>query len=243
MYIHEEDVHNTRAAELVIPVIYKYFQPGSVLDVGCGIGTWLYVFNKTQQAKVKGIDGDYVDKALLSKYLSAENFVAADLSKPFDLQQKFDLAMSLEVAEHLPEASAKNFVGSIVKHSDLVIFSAAIPEQIGQNHINEQWPSYWVDIFASYGYKAYDLIRPEIWNLKDVDVWYKQNILVYSKHPLPYPEASMPNVIHPELWDSKNKKIVSYQQQLERIKLGKVGLLFPLKNLFQSLLRFGKKSK
>ncbi|WP_435201864.1 hypothetical protein [Qipengyuania sp. 902] len=57
------------------------------------------------------------------------DFLPQDLSQPFDLAQRFDLVQTLEVAEHLPETSARDFVASIARHGDIVLFSAAVPGQ------------------------------------------------------------------------------------------------------------------
>jgi 2-polyprenyl-3-methyl-5-hydroxy-6-metoxy-1,4-benzoquinol methylase len=72
----------------------------SLVDVGCGIGTWLAEFEAAGIADVTGVDGDYVDRARL--LIDRARFEPRDLSRPFELDRKFDLAMSLEVAEHLP---------------------------------------------------------------------------------------------------------------------------------------------
>lgn len=242
MYIHTEKAHNTRAAEKVVPLICELFKPESVLDVGCGIGTWLHVFQQNGVTDVVGVDGDYVDRGLLEKHIDSKYFVARDLSKPFHLQRRFDIAISFEVAEHLPPESAEGFAASIAEHADIVIFSAAIPHQVGQNHLNEQWQSYWAAKFKNLGYDAYDLIRPKIWHQADVDMWYKQNILVYSKKALPFPKAEMVDLIHPDFWELKNRNLHSYDSMLSRIRNGKAGIGFHSKTLFRSVLRAGKKS-
>lgn len=241
MYVHTEDVHNTRAASQVVPYLMDTFRPSSVLDVGCGTGTWLKVFSQHHVQTLQGVDGDYIDMSKL--VIPAEWLQKHDLTKPLDLQRKFDLVISFEVAEHLPEQYAQTFVDTLTRHSDLVVFSAAIPGQVGQNHFNEQWQSYWVKLFAAKGYHCYDIIRPLFWNNKDVDLWYRQNILVYSKKELHFDEAVLLDLIHPALWQMRNEKIASYELQLKRIKEGKVGLFFPLKSFFRSLMRLGAKSK
>jgi 2-polyprenyl-3-methyl-5-hydroxy-6-metoxy-1,4-benzoquinol methylase len=65
------------------------------------------------------------------------------LIQPLDLEKEFDLVVSLEVAEHLPASAADQFVNTLVKHGKKILFSAAIPGQGGQDHLNEQWPDYW----------------------------------------------------------------------------------------------------
>lgn len=242
-YLHEESVHNTKSAEIIVPEIIKLLKFDSVLDVGCGIGTWLHVFNQKGIKDFLGIDGDFLDRELLSKYISADQFKSVDLEKPFDLGRKFDLAISLEVAEHLNEASADNFVDSICRHADTVIFSAAIPGQGGQNHINEQWPSYWIKKFEDRGYLVYDMLRPIIWTSNEIEPWYKQNILVFSKNRLIVNQNHQFDIVHPQYWHQVNKNLENYERRLGRIKSGKVGFWFYFKSLIKSFKYLGINQK
>ena len=88
-----------------------------------------------------GVDGPYVDRCKL--LIDAGDFHAADLAAPIDLGRQFDLVQSLEVAEHLPAAKAEQFVETLTAHGSRILFSAAVPGQGGENHINEQLPDYW----------------------------------------------------------------------------------------------------
>jgi SAM-dependent methyltransferase len=241
-YTHEEKVHNTKAASIVVPVIMEKLKPTTVLDVGCGIGTWLSEFTK-HNVQVKGIDGDYVNKELLEKYLDIKDFIIRDLSNPFDIEQKFDLVISLEVAEHLPESSADDFIESLARHGNNILFSAAVPNQDGQNHLNEQWQSYWVRKFQQRGYKVYDWLRPLIWENSDVDFWYRQNVLFFSKADWPLLTPVLTNIILPEYWSHKCKRYGHYKNQVQRIRDGKVGFFFYVKGLFRSLKYAGRKIK
>ena len=91
----------------------------------------------------------------------------------------YDLAISLEVAEHLPESSAENFITSLCEASDIVLFSAAVKGQGGVGHVNEQFLSYWQKIFSNKGYKMLDIIRPEIWNNQKIPPYYRQNATIF----------------------------------------------------------------
>ena len=179
-YLHNEAVHNFKAPNEIVPFVINLLNPKSVVDIGCGIGTWLAIFKEHGVQKILGLDGSFVDKKLLK--IHETSFKEVDLEKSFELENKFDLAISLEVAEHISFENSDVFIKSICNLSDLVIFSAAIPNQGGQNHINEQPPMFWIQKFELKGYKAYDVIRPVFWNNVDVDWWYKQNIFIFSKN-------------------------------------------------------------
>jgi len=167
-----------RSAMVVLPLLAKWFSPGSVLDVGCGTGAWLSVWRELGVTDCLGIDGHVMIDALI---ISEDQFKRVNLDRPFALGRHFDLVMSLEVAEHLDASSADLFVSSIASHSDLILFSAAIPGQGGVGHINCQWPTYWSHRFATHGFEAFDPIRPTIWENEEVMPWYRQNTLLYAR--------------------------------------------------------------
>jgi SAM-dependent methyltransferase len=151
----------------------------SAVDVGCGVGTWLSVLLEKGISDVLGVDGDWVEPDLL--VIPKNCFQQIELDKEdVCLPHKYDLAISLEVGEHLPPERAKHFVRSLTELSDCVLFSAAIPFQRGKGHVNEQWPSYWINLFGDFGYTAHDFIRPMIWYDAQIPFWYRQNILVFA---------------------------------------------------------------
>ncbi len=162
-------------------------QPRSVIDVGCGIGTWLSVFKECGVEDVWGIDGDYVDRRMLE--IPEPNFIPFDLRRPFRIDREYDLAVSLEVGEHLPEQSAKQFVDSLARLAPVILFSSAIPFQGGTHHVNEQWPDYWVGLFREKGFVSLDCLRRRIWHNKDVAWYLAQNsfLVVRAEHLEKYP--------------------------------------------------------
>jgi SAM-dependent methyltransferase len=150
----------------------------SVVDFGCGQGAWLRAWSEAG-ASVTGLDGPYVDRARL--LIEQDDFHPADLAQPIDLGQQFDLVQSLEVAEHLPASRARTFVETLVAHGPLVLFSAAVPGQGGENHINEQPLSYWRALFRARGYAAIDYLRPLIVGDVGIEHWYRYNMLLYAR--------------------------------------------------------------
>jgi SAM-dependent methyltransferase len=168
-----------RSAQVVAPLVLQLIQPKSIVDVGCGDGTWLSVFRELGVADVVGLDGDYVDRRQLQ--IPQEQFRATNLFEPFGLSRTFDLAVSLEVAEHLPPQSAESFVACLSKLAPAVLFSAAIPLQGGTQHLNEQWPDYWVALFKAHNYIPVDCIRGKIWRNELVEWHYAQNTLIFVR--------------------------------------------------------------
>jgi SAM-dependent methyltransferase len=163
-----------RSADAIVPVVIDLVRPRSVVDIGCGTGTWLAAFRRHGVPDVFGIDGDWVPRDRLE--IPREQFAPHDLSQPLDLGRRFDLAICLEVAEHLPAASADALVALLTRHAPVVLFSAAIPGQGGTGHVNEQWPGYWLDRFAQRDYLAVDCLRPRFWNDDRVEGCYAQNM-------------------------------------------------------------------
>lgn len=200
------------SAREIIPLLLDLLQPilpKSVVDVGCGTGSWLAAFQKLGIADCLGIDGDYVDRTILQ--IPLNQFQSADLKQPLQINRKFDLAISLEVAEHLPATCAENFVNSLTQLAPVILFSAAIPFQGGVEHVNEQWPEYWVYYFQKKGYAVIDCLRKKIWNNDKVEPWYAQNILIFVKQEyLPgYPrlvneyqntELNQLAIVHPKIY-------------------------------------------
>ena len=170
------------SAEVIVPLVLQLIPVRSVVDVGCGDGTWLSVFRKLGVEDILGIDGDYVTSDLLQ--IPQDRFRAVDLTKPFSLGRVFDLAISLEVAEHLPADCASVFVECLTHQAPLVVFSAAIPMQGGNHHINEQWPDKWAELFREHGYAPVDCIRKRVWQNDSVEFWYAQNTLLFVKASL-----------------------------------------------------------
>jgi hypothetical protein len=170
-----------RSARVFAGLIAAIFTPKSVVDFGCGRGTWLKAFKEIGATTLVGFDGEWNSQANMIE--GSIVFNACDLNKgaPGDRGEKFELAISLEVAEHLEPSSAGTVVQSLVSLSDVVLFSAAFPGQGGTNHINEQPHSYWARLFATHNYVPFDVFRPVVWGDTRVRSWYRRNAFLYVR--------------------------------------------------------------
>lgn len=168
-----------RSARAIVPQIVCLLSPKSMLDVGCGAGAWCHEWERNGLSDILGIDGEYVDRSKL--LIHESKFRAEDLSSTVRLGRKFDLVVSLEVAEHISAQCSDTFIKNLVSHGDFVLFSAAVPGQGGEFHVNEQPLEYWREKFYRFGFECFDPIRPLLANNKDVEPWYKYNTLLYVR--------------------------------------------------------------
>ena len=208
---------NEFAAEAISKLVTELLQPGSVCDVGCGEGVWLRAYQRHGVSKVLGVDGGYVDRSRLR--IDPSLFLARDLSRSLDIPGRFELVQSIEVAEHLPQARASQFVECLATLGERVLFSAAVPGQGGLDHVNEQPLSYWRALFAARGFDAYDLVRPRVEGEGRISSWYRFNLLLYVSRAAAgqLPEAvratrvpeSSPLRDYSPLWYRARKRLVA----------------------------------
>lgn len=217
MTVYDEDFYarqyegSIRSATKFLSRLFDDYRPSSIIDFGCGVGSWLYAAEQLGVDQLAGLDGEWVsEQQLLSEKM---DFYPVDFERVESFDRRCDLALSVEVAEHIDALHADRFVGLICSASDLVIFGAAIPFQGGEQHINEQPQSYWVDKFASHGFVCFDYFRPAFWNDSDIEYWYRQNTLLFvrseslARYPFLgiMPRDFIVDVVHPELFARKRR--------------------------------------
>ena len=191
------------SARVVLPLMFELVKPSSVVDVGCGVGTWLAVAADLGAA-VTGFEGEWVKSARLAK--PGLNIQFRDLEKRVSAPTRSDMAICLEVAEHLSADRGPSLIEDLCSLANVVLFSAAIPRQGGTEHINERWQSYWAAEFKKHAYIAYDVVRPVVWEDDRVEWWYRQNALVYANSAAAhlfsaYRPCDMLDAVHRELWE------------------------------------------
>jgi SAM-dependent methyltransferase len=216
-----------RSAGTAVPLLIEQFQPRSVVDVGCGTGIWLSIFREQGVTDVLGVDGAWVPES--ERAIPKTLFREHDLTQTLKLDRTFDLALCLEVAEHLPASAAPLLVESLTRLAAIVVFSAAIPFQGGDGHVNEQWPSYWVALFAAHSYDCLTGLREQLWTNDALEVWYRQNILCFAARGH-HDHLAMANrgpidVVHPDLYTRVSdlgrvrrrnvEKLTHYAERLE----------------------------
>ena len=244
-YLHEAGTHNLESPGVIVPYLVEKLNPRSVVDVGCGIGTFLKVFQQQGVSDVLGIDGKWVERKQLM--IGQDRFMEADLEKPIRLERTFDLVLNLEVAEHLSPAAADTIVDSLTGLGKMIVFGAATKQQGGQHHINEQEFPYWKRKFEAKGYRIVDCLRPYFWNNPRVQWWYKQNMFLVVDRSVDMGQLDLSGsrfsennvLIHPDLYYERMEEYEKQAADLRRFGAGEGGNF----NLYLKLLyRSFKKS-
>lgn len=203
------------SAAVLAPLIVDRFHPDTAIDVGSGEG-WLALELEALDVTTLTVDGPWTEAEMkldLSIDPFPEPFEVVEAFEKIESRSPYDVAICLEVAEHVAPGRAAELVAWLCSLAPIVVFSAAVPGQGGEGHVNEQWPAYWAELFLANGYAGSGALRWIIWDDARVSWWYRQNLLVFGRrHPVEvevaevYPELSPappPAVIHPEAWAHK----------------------------------------
>lgn len=226
-YVHDRATHNRRAAAEIVPHLMRRFEPGSVVDLGCGTGSWLAVF-RGHGCHVLGLEGEFVEDDLLE--IPREYVHVVDLESDVRAPGRFDLALCLEVAEHLSPTAGERLVELLAATSDVILFSAAVPGQGGDHHVNERWPAHWQRLFAERGYSCDDAIRWAFWENDSVDWWYRQNMFVARRSDGNAGPPLLP-VVHPRLLEKKVRTIDDFCRGRVPLRTALLVFLRSVKNL------------
>ena len=207
------------SAKLILEKVFAVLpEVKSLVDFGPGCGDWMAAADELGVTDLKCYGLPYeveIPKELHGlvqpmPLACSKWFEEADFRMPVKVRKaRYGLALCLEVGEHIEEESAETLIKSLVAASDFVLFSAAVPYQWGDGHINIRWPSYWARLFEAQGYKAADFLRYQLWDTPqdEVELHYKQNMILYAKAER-YTELKLPefdyakvlNLVHPYLY-------------------------------------------
>lgn len=197
-YKHSSNTHSVEGPRSVFTQVLQGHLPSSVLDIGCGTGTWVRAALDAGVSDVIGVDGVQIPPEQL--LFPHERFLVRDLTAPLDLGRRFDAAICLEVGEHLERAYANTLVRTLTTHSDCVVFSAAAPGQNGQHHVNCEAIGEWQKRFNDAGFVCDDEVRWRLWDVAALEPWYRQNMFVARKCPEQASrEPRLKSVIHPAM--------------------------------------------
>ena len=134
------DVWNRRALLAVWSLLGR---PETYIDFGCGSGGMVAL------ARACGLDAVGVD------VVAEPPDIIHDLRRPLELRRKMQLATCIEVAEHLTEDAAPVLCDNIARHliddGGWLVFTAALPGQHGEHHVNLKSAYWWREKLTDAG--------------------------------------------------------------------------------------------
>lgn len=168
------------------------------------MGTWCKAASDLGVENILGLDQHVYEQQYM--LISDKNYIRFNLKNKLNGYGPFDIAISVEVAEHIDNTYVDSFIRNVCSQSNVVLFSAALPFQGGTGHINEKRCSFWKQKFNKYGYEIIDCIRPHFWDDQNIEIWYRNNCVLFVKNHM-YSEfvtkipKDMPplDIIHPEM--------------------------------------------
>jgi 2-polyprenyl-3-methyl-5-hydroxy-6-metoxy-1,4-benzoquinol methylase len=152
---HKKYTHNDSVK--VGMELFKHFKPKSVIDFGCGIGSYLYAAKQCGIKKIKGLEigGNFAKEYTDESVRELIDF-NTDITKPIS-PGFFDISMCIEVAEHVEMQGSSQLVKNIAKATkQFCIWSAAPPGQDGCGHVNCHEKEYWTNLFLLEDMKPSD---------------------------------------------------------------------------------------
>jgi glycosyltransferase involved in cell wall biosynthesis len=135
---HEERPWARRLAVWIDNIL----EPATVLDIGCGPGTYVDAL-RACGVNAQGLD---IDERVHGR-------PGLTYKSLFDMQDETaQVVLCQEVAEHVPAEQADALVDHVVRAVEhTLIWTAAQPGQGGIGHINCQPPEYWADKITAQG--------------------------------------------------------------------------------------------
>ena len=166
-----------------MPDVWGYlaikFNPGIVLDVGCGYGHSTKWWSDLG-CHVVGVDGFQacIDQNVCKKGRIIKHDFATG---PYLHGTPFDLVWSCEFLEHVEERFLPNLKATF-QQGRYAVVTHAEPHQSGQHHVNCQSSSYWIHMFESWGFKH---LGDETELLRKSDrhraAWGRRTLLVFER--------------------------------------------------------------
>lgn len=168
----------------IAETIIKEYQPKTIIEFGCGTGALAREF-ASRGITVVAIDGYSMPD--FSNY-SDVKFTKIDLNNVNETQKflssfnsKFDLAISIEVAEHLNPDVSQSFIQWMTSVADVVVFSAAVPHQDGDGHINCRTRQDWYKFLKKSDFVIADTLRIHFTSNLRLGLWHKLNVIDYVR--------------------------------------------------------------
>lgn len=142
--------HVKHAREYSIKTMDWYiekYNPLSVVDFGCGIGSYLEsCYN--HKIDCLGFEISIHAREYTPEHIRDHVLYLADCTQKMRVET-FDTVISFETAEHIQPEGTDQFVKNLINFTDKhLLFTAAPPGQLGTGHINLRPKEFWIEQFS-----------------------------------------------------------------------------------------------
>lgn len=163
---------------------FARYQVGSVIDFGCGVGSYLDAAYDLGLSRIQGYEL-HLAAALPHVPVHLRPFLEArDVTEPI-IVPPFDCSWSVEVGEHLEPAGTSQFVDNIVAAtSRLALLTCAPPGQRGTSHINLRPQKEWIAMLCFRGmtYLPEDVEVTKLrWKTLGAPPYILRNLMIFER--------------------------------------------------------------
>lgn len=179
---HREDYHEWE--KRLAADFFTRYKVRSVVDLGCGVGSYLDAAYELGMAPIKGYEINlHLASCHVPKHLLP--FISSgDVTLPLS-GGGFDCSWSVEVGEHLDPQGTEQFVSNLVRLTDrLTLLTCAPPGQRGTAHINLRPKEEWIGRMTKNGMRYLpDEVERTVshWRPLGAPNYILRNLMVFSK--------------------------------------------------------------
>jgi SAM-dependent methyltransferase len=155
----------------------------TVYDIGCGTGLYVQEFIKN------GMDCtgfELSPHAFYQARTSLDNIYQVDVARPISGHDERDLVFSVEVAEHIPERFADDYIKNLCCLSDSWVFITSSNKE-GKYHLNPQPREYWINRVVKNGFKYRPVLSSTLMDFYAENIkidglkWFKDSLMIFKK--------------------------------------------------------------
>lgn len=173
-----KDNKAVKRSEITLAPLVNFFNVKAIADFGCGDSNWLAA---AENLGVEILTGYERSRDIVVPLVHPKHIKIQDIGFPIEFKDRCDMALCLATADKLYEGRANILIDNLTACADVVVFSAATPDDTGSGLNNKQPHSYWHKKFADRGYIPFDNIRSYMNQQSCLEWWYRKNIYVYVK--------------------------------------------------------------